>query len=69
MKKVTFCLVCGATSPVESTRCQNCDAPLADKQRRKRGAGRRIEFSPLTFLVALAVVAVIVAIVVYSVLG
>ncbi len=68
MKRVTFCLVCGATSPVESTRCQNCDAPLADKRKRKRGR-RRIAFTPLTFLVALAVVAVIVAIVVYSVLG
>ena len=69
MKRVTFCLVCGATSPVEATRCQNCDAPLADKTKRKRAAPRRIEFNPLTILIALAILAVIVAAVVHFTLN
>ena len=61
MKRVTFCLACGATSPVESTRCQHCDAPLADKTKRKPAARRRVRFNPLATLVALAILAVIVA--------
>ena len=69
MKRDTFCLVCGATSPIEATRCQNCDAPLADKTKRKQVARRRIEFNPLTVLVALAILAVIVAAVVHFTLS
>ncbi len=68
MKRVTFCLVCGATSPVESARCQNCNAPLADKTKRKPAA-RRVEFNPLAILVALAILAVIVAAVVHFTLS
>ena len=69
MKKITFCLVCGATSPVEATRCQNCDAPLADKKKRRKNTGRRVQITPLSLLVTLAVVMVIVAVVVHVTMG
>lgn len=69
MKKITFCLVCGATSPVEATRCQNCDAPLADKKKRRRDTGTRVQITPLLLLVALAIVMVVVAVVVHLTMG
>ena len=69
MKRITFCLVCGATSPVESRRCQNGGAPLADKTKRKHAARRRVEFNPLAILIALAILAVIVAAVVHFTLS
>ena len=46
--------MCGATSPVESPRCQNCGAPLADKNKRRRMENRTFEISPLAILVTLA---------------
>lgn len=62
MKRVTFCLVCGATPPADASRCHDCGAPLHRKGRRPRI--RLPRFSrpgPLTLMVVLAAVAVIVA--------
>ena len=66
MKKVTFCLVCGATPPVEAKRCGECGAPLREK---KKGPRIRLpQFgrpAPLALLVALAIAAVVVAVVTF----
>jgi len=60
LKRVTFCLVCGATPPVDATRCGDCGAPLREKKKPRR-LPRLGRPAPLTLLVALTVAAVVVA--------
>ena len=60
MKKITFCLVCGATPPVDAARCDDCGAPLREKKKPRR-LPRLGRPAPLTLLVTLAVAAVVIA--------
>jgi hypothetical protein len=68
LKRVTFCLACGATAAAGDTRCPQCDAPL-----KRKGPLSNLQLppirapSPLTLLVALAVLSVLVAAVTFAV--
>ena len=60
MRRVTFCLVCGAESPAEAERCFACGAPLHARAGRAVPRLRRRHGVPwLWILVLLAVAAVL----------
>lgn len=70
MKRATFCLVCGAASPLRAKRCENCDAPLKPKLRVRRGPRLRFgRITKLALVVGLAVVASVVALATWILLG
>ena len=63
MKRVTFCLACGATASDKAERCPACDAPLRH-DRKKKKTRRRIHLpSTVVLLCVLAGIAVLVALV------
>ena len=58
MKRITYCLVCGATPSADATSCHQCGAPLRRKHRFRLPAMRRPSWlSILTAIAALALIA------------
>jgi len=64
VKRVTFCLVCGATADEAAQRCPACDAPLRHDRRKRRAPRRRIRLpSTVVLLCVLAGIAVLIALI------
>ena len=62
MRRITFCLVCGASAPASAERCSECGAPVG-KQKPRAPKLTRSYPSPLAILCGLAVVAAVSALV------
>jgi len=57
VERITFCASCGEANSIRAVRCESCDAPLR-KVRDWKGVVSRIPRpSPLSWLVAAAVLA------------